>query len=262
MAHDVTPAPWDALRARTTARIGLARTGDTMAGVHVRQFRHAHLRARHAVSVVMEPARIGLDRPWVEVQSQARDRDEFVRRPDLGRLLCADSRARLARGDDAYDVVFVIADGLSARAAERQAAAVLSGILPLLPGWRIAPLVLAHRARVALGDEIAACLGARCVVMMIGERPGLECAESLSLYMTWNPQPGTRDSARNCISNIHGQGGLAPLAAASRLAWLLKKARQCGHGGVGLKDETRQVEGTSGPAMPLLPPGGGPQGEA
>ena len=250
---------WNALRARTSARIGLARTGDTMSGAHVRQFRHAHLRARHAVSTVMEAARLGLDRPWVEVESAARDRDEFVRRPDLGRQLCADSRARLAQGghDPAtagpapFDIVFVIADGLSARAAERQAAGVLSGVLPLLADWRVAPLVVAHRARVALGDEIAACLGARSVVVMIGERPGLECAESLSLYMTWNPHPGMRDSARNCISNIHGQGGQSPVTAANRLAWLLKNARQCGYSGVNLKDETRLIEGAaSSPALP------------
>ncbi|EFG84405.1 ethanolamine ammonia-lyase subunit EutC [Novacetimonas hansenii] len=248
---------WDILRAQTSARIGLARTGDTMSGAHVRQFRHAHLRARHAVSMVMEVSRLGLDRPWMEVESAARDRDEFVRRPDLGRQLCADSRARLVQaghdravsGPDAYgpgrfyDIVFVIADGLSARAAERQAAGVLSGVLPLLTGWRIAPLVVAHRARVALGDEIATCLNACSVVMMIGERPGLECAESLSLYMTWNPHPGMRDSARNCISNIHGQGGQSPVTAANRLAWLLKNARQCGYSGINLKDETCLIEG-------------------
>ena len=241
-----SPLSWNSLQARTSARIGLARAGDTIAGAAVRQFQYAHVRARHAVSTTLDVARLALPQPFIEVESQARDRAEFVRRPDLGRQLCETGRARLPHGD--YDIVFVMADGLSALAVEQQAVPVFSAIQPLLAGWRIAPLVIAHRARVALGDEIALCLGARCVVMMIGERPGLRCAESMSLYMTWNPHAGMRDSARNCISNIHGYGGQSAVTAANRLAWLLRTARQRGYSGVDLKDETCIIDTPPAPA--------------
>ncbi|GBQ18603.1 ethanolamine ammonia-lyase [Komagataeibacter rhaeticus] len=241
---DDPPVSWQSLRARTSARIGLARAGNTISGAAVREFQFAHVRARHAVSATLDARRLNLPQPCIEVESQAADRAEYVRRPDLGRQLSAAGRERLPHGQ--YDVVFVIADGLSAMAAERQGAAVLAVVRPLLADWRIAPLVVAHRARVALGDEIATCLGARCVVMMIGERPGLRCAESMSLYMTWNPHVGMRDSGRNCISNIHGHGGLSAMAAANSLAWLLKTARMRGYSGVNLKDETCIIEHGAG----------------
>ncbi|WP_182355612.1 ethanolamine ammonia-lyase subunit EutC [Komagataeibacter europaeus] len=239
---DDRPVSWQGLQAWTSARIGLPRAGNTISGAAVREFQYAHVRARHAVSTTLDTSRLNLSQPPIEVESRARDREEYVRRPDLGRQLSERSRKNLPHGQ--YDVVFVIADGLSALAAEQQGPAVLAAMMPLLTDWRIAPLVVAHRARVALGDEIATCLGARCVVMMIGERPGLRCAESMSLYMTWNPQIGMRDSGRNCISNIHGHGGLSAMAAANALAWLLKTARTRNYSGVNLKDETCTIEQT------------------
>ncbi|GCE83632.1 ethanolamine ammonia-lyase subunit EutC [Komagataeibacter diospyri] len=242
---DDRPISWQALQARTSARIGLARAGNTISGAAVREFQYAHVRARHAVSITLDINQLNLSLPHIEVESRAGDRDEYVRRPDLGRQLSDTSRESLPHGR--YDIVFVIADGLSALAAQQQGPAVLAAVIPLLADWCIAPLVVAQRARVALGDEIATCLGARCVVMMIGERPGLRCAESMSLYMTWNPKVGMRDSGRNCISNIHGHGGLSAMTAASSLVWLLKMARMRNYSGVNLKDETCTIEQTVRP---------------
>ncbi|GBQ54583.1 ethanolamine ammonia-lyase subunit EutC [Komagataeibacter swingsii] len=244
---DDPPLTWRGLQATTSARIGLPRAGNTISGAAVREFQYAHVRARHAVSATLDTSRLNLPQPPIAVESRARDREEYVRRPDLGRQLSDGSRESLPHGR--YDVVFVIADGLSALAAQQQGPAVLAAVMPLLAGWRIAPLVVAHRARVALGDEIATGLGARCVVMMIGERPGLRCAESMSLYMTWNPRIGTRDSGRNCISNIHGHGGLSAMAAANSLAWLLKTARMRNYSGVDLKDETCTIGQTVRPDL-------------
>jgi len=251
---DDRPVSWQSLQARTSARIGLARAGSTISGTAVREFQFAHVRARHAVSATLDIRHLDLAQPCIEVESQASDREEYVRRPDLGRQLSATSRKNLPHGQ--YDIVFVIADGLSAIAAERQGAAVLAVMMRLLADWRIAPLVVAHRARVALGDEIATCLGARCVVMMIGERPGLRCAESMSLYMTWNPHVGMRDSGRNCISNIHGHGGLSAMTAANSLAWLLKTARMRNYSGVNLKDETCVIEHGAGNGNKAIPSDG------
>ena len=102
--------------------------------------------------------------------------------------------------------MFVLADGLSARAVHDHAAILLTATVQLLPGWKIAPVVLAHQARVALGDEIAMALGAALVIMLIGERPGLSAADSLGAYMTFGPRLGLQNADRNCISNIRPDG--------------------------------------------------------
>ncbi|KGB24582.1 Ethanolamine ammonia-lyase light chain [Acetobacter tropicalis] len=166
-----------------------------------------------------------------------------MRRPDLGRRLDGPSIALLKQIAPAgpWDVVLVAADGLSAVAVERQAPPLQNAVRAALAHtWRIAPLVVAHNARVALGDEIGALLGVRCVVMMIGERPGLSVSDSLSLYMTWNPHVGRQDSERNCISNIHARG-LSIGEGCHKLCWLLKSARKLGYTGVALKDESTNM---------------------
>ena len=104
-------------------------------------------------------------------------------------------------------------------------------------GLTLAPLVIAQGARVALGDEIAACLGARAVAVLIGERPGLSAPDSLGVYLTYDARPGRTDAERNCISNIRPEG-LAPDRAAAQLAWLLREAFARGMTGIGLKDES------------------------
>ena len=114
-------------------------------------------------------------------------------------------------------------------------------------------MVIATQARVALGDEVGAALGARLVLVLIGERPGLSAPDSLGAYLTWSPAIGTPDSARNCVSNIRPPHGLDYAAAADTLVWLMAQARARGVTGVALKDE-RPVERPS-PAL-MTPPGG------
>ncbi|OUJ15588.1 ethanolamine ammonia-lyase subunit EutC [Acetobacter sp. DsW_063] len=237
--NDRTPEPrgvdpWADLRDLTIARVGLGRCGDAIPARDVLAFQLAHAQARNAVGATLDAATLGLDNV-VEVHSRATDRATFLQRPDLGRQLAEKDAPRLPPG--AYDVVFVLADGLSATAVTRQAPGVLAACLKALPGWSVAPVVVAHQARVALGDEIGERLAARFVVIMIGERPGLSVADSLSLYITANPRPGRADSERNCISNIQPRGGLSPESAADKLAWLLREAVRIGGTGVNLKDD-------------------------
>src|SRR5205807_1167966 len=150
------------------------------------------------------------------------DRATYLRRPDMGRRLSEPSRAAIAKGD--YDAAIVIADGLSAKAVHRHAANLLSELLPRLLEWRLAPLTVALQARVALGDEIGEALGARMVVMLIGERPGLMSPDSLGAYLTWDPRPGRTDAERNCLSNIRTEG-LSYAAAACTLELLMRGSR-------------------------------------
>ena len=119
---------------------------------------------------------------------------------------------------------------------QRHAVRLLEEVRPLLLGWDIAPIVIATQGRVALGDEIGAALQAEAVAVLIGERPGLSAADSLGVYLTWQPRPGRTDAERNCISNVRPEG-LPPAAAAAKLAWLIGQMRVLGLTGIGLKDE-------------------------
>jgi ethanolamine ammonia-lyase small subunit len=132
------------------------------------------------------------------------------------------------------------------------AAALVRACIAQLPDLTIGPVVIARQARVALGDEIGEALRARVVVMVIGERPGLSVADSLGLYLTFAPHVGRADSERNCISNIHGAGGLSPAQAAQTLGWLLREALRRGLSGVELKDDQPQL--SSAPSPPLEGP--------
>lgn len=227
--------PWALLRQATRARIGLGRAGDAMKIGDVLDFQFAHAMARDAVHAKLDVATLKAAFPEaLEVQSAAKDREVYLRRPDLGRALAAACEETLPKGD--YDAVIVIGDGLSATAVMQNAVPVARALLARLGGMKLAPLVIATQARVALGDDIGAALGAKLVVMLIGERPGLTVSDSLGIYLTFDPKRGTPDSARNCISNVHGQGGLSAEAAADMLAWLMREALRRGLTGVGLKE--------------------------
>jgi ethanolamine ammonia-lyase small subunit len=224
--------PWAALRATTRARIGLGRTGSALPVQDVLDFQLAHARARDAVHTELDTTVMTQAIPnSVIVHSQAPDRTTYLRRPDLGRKL---DPATQPPPSGPYDAVFVIADGLSAAGVQHQAPALVQACLARLAGWSIAPVVIATQARVALGDEIGALFQATLCVMLIGERPGLTVANSLGVYLTYQPRPGRRDSERNCISNIHPDG-LSIDAAADMLAWLMTEARNRKLTGVGLK---------------------------
>jgi ethanolamine ammonia-lyase small subunit len=233
--------PWAVLRAATRARVALGRAGDALPTARELELRAAAAAARDAVHLPLDPGVVRAGLPGVElleVRSAAPDRATYLQRPDLGRRPAAGTA--LPRTD--ADLAIVVADGLSPRAVHEHAPGLVAALLERLPGWTVAPVVLAHQARVALGDAVGEVLGVRAVVVLIGERPGLSSADSLGAYLTWDPRPGRADSERNCVSNVRPPHGLGYADAAGTVAGLLAAARALGASGVALKDE--------GPALP------------
>lgn len=227
----------DRLGALTQARIMLGRAGQALPTRALLDFQLDHARARDAVHAAFDPARVAaaIGRPTITVRSQAADRQAYLKRPDLGRLLHAEDAARLPASGDILAII--VADGLSATAVHAHAAPLVAALLARLADWRIAPIVLVQQGRVAIGDAIGAALGVELALVLIGERPGLSAPDSLGAYITWQPRPGRQDSERNCVSNIRPPHGLGYDAAADMIAALLSAARQLRLTGVALKPD-------------------------
>lgn len=242
MKPPVAVDPFARLRPLTSARVALGRSGPGLPTAAMLDFQRDHALARDAVHAPFEPERIAAalaPLSSIVVRSQAGDRGDYLRRPDLGRRLDPASAEALRPGD--FDLVIVVGDGLSAPAAHAHAAAIVTRLIAALDGWSIAPVVIASLARVALADDIGERLGARISLILLGERPGLSAPDSLGAYLTWNPRVGRLDSERNCVSNIRQPEGLGYDQAAATLVWLLRAARARGISGVGLKDESGAV---------------------
>ena len=242
----VTPAGWGTLRRFTDARIALGRAGHSLPTAPHLAFQLAHAMARDAVHLPFDAHGVAagvqaLGLEAVQLHSAAADRATYLQRPDLGRRLDEASRKSLQQRHAApVDLAFVVGDGLSALAIHQNAVPLIEATLRRLQGdknpWTVGSVAIVEQARVAVGDEAGAGLKARCVVVLIGERPGLSSPDSMGLYLTWAPQPGLTDANRNCISNVR-PAGLAIEAAAAKLVHLLAAARQGQISGVGLKDD-------------------------
>lgn len=224
------------LRQYTAARVGLSRAGSGLATREVLDFQLAHAQARDAVHAALDVASLlgGLRErklPYCALKSAAPDRSTYLRNPGLGRTLNSESAATLA---GPCDIVFVIADGLSALAVTRHALPLLDELLSLRLQWSVGPICVVEQGRVAVGDVIGAALSARISVVLIGERPGLSSPDSLGIYITWDPRPGRTDAERNCISNVRPEG-LGYAAAAAMLAYYMREALRHGLTGVGLR---------------------------
>ncbi|MFS2006126.1 ethanolamine ammonia-lyase subunit EutC [Duganella sp. CT11-25] len=264
-ALGVTENPWLPLRRFTAARIALGRSGVSQPTASQLAFQLAHARARDAVHLALDHKALAAKlseacgQPCVSLHSAAENRHVYLQRPDLGRKLDDASRQTLEALQCAsaaapgpllvsapagsplpgYDLALVVADGLSALAIEQNALPLLRALMVRLSAeqWNIAPLAIVRQGRVAVGDEVAHLLGARAVVVLIGERPGLSSPDSMGLYLTWAPRPGLTDASRNCISNVR-PAGLTCEAAAFKLHYLLSESRKRQLSGVALKDET------------------------
>jgi len=233
----VLPDPWAALRRHTPARIALGRAGNSLPTREVLGFGLAHARARDAVHQALDVERLlqelkasGFNA--FQTRSRAPDRATYLTRPDLGRRLDDEKLKGKA------EIVVAIEDGLSAIAVQAHAARLLDQLKSIShETWAGVPVVVATQGRVALGDEIGERFGAKLVVVLIGERPGLSSPDSMGIYLTYEPRRGRSDAERNCISNVRPQG-LSYAEAARKLDWLARAALARGGTGIALKDES------------------------
>ena len=237
--------PWQQLREHTDARIGLGRAGGSLPTAPHLAFQLAHAQARDAVHLALDTEQMmaELESRFVSVvrlHSQAGDRSEYLRRPDLGRQLSDESVEQLtAMNVEQCDLSITVVDGLSARAVHEHAATLLDHLIPAFEArdWSVGPVALIEQGRVAIGDPVGQALGARMGLVLIGERPGLSSPDSLGVYFTWGPKQGRRDSERNCISNIRPRGQSFD-AAATLILYLLDEASRRELSGVELKDDS------------------------
>jgi ethanolamine ammonia-lyase small subunit len=236
---------WVALRRFTRARIALGRAGHAVPTRELLDFQLAHAQARDAVQLPWNIDAFagqlrGIGEEVLVLDTPVGSRSEYLRRPDLGRILTRESRTRLGNFNAGEaDVAMIVTNGLSSTAVERHGIPLLQAILN---GYRtrqirIAPVSLVANGRVALSDDIGGVLAARVAVIVVGERPGLSAADSLGVYLTLAPQPGNTDAVRNCISNIRPPEGLSYEAAAAKLLYMTEEAIRRGVSGVALKDE-------------------------
>ncbi|MGG1659801.1 ethanolamine ammonia-lyase subunit EutC [Brevibacillus sp. NRS-1366] len=209
---------------RTPARIGIGRAGTRMKTGSYLQFRIDQAAAHDAVMKTISPTLLeSLQLP--ALHTKAKDMTDYLMNLDSGRVLSDESAEWLERnGDKGKDVQIIISDGLSTSACE----ATIPDLLPaLLQGLAMRNIsvgkpVFIHRGRVWVQDQVASIVKCKVVISLIGERPGLATAESLSAYMIYKPDTNTVESDRTVISNIH-RGGTLPIEAGAYLAELLEE---------------------------------------
>ncbi len=257
---------WSKLDAFTDARVGLGRAGVSLPTKHLLAFQLAHAQAIDAVHTQLDTAELAktfTEQVWASncspliLHSRVADRASYLQRPDLGRLLNDESASILdnhrASGQQPYDLAIAVVDGLSSLAIEQNALPFLNALFTQLnqtdslqnnaaettdiERWNVAPLCIVQQGRVAIGDDICHRLNAKCVLVLIGERPGLSSPDSLGLYLTWEGKTGLTDAARNCISNVR-PAGLNYQEAARKAVYLLNESRRLKLSGVKLKDRS------------------------
>jgi ethanolamine ammonia-lyase small subunit len=259
----VTKNAWSKLNTFTDARVGLGRSGVSVPTKHLLAFQLAHAQAIDAVHTQLDTKTLCktlTEQDWAPdcapliLHSRATDRATYLQRPDYGRRLDDTSVALLDKHTEEnthkaqYDLAIAVVDGLSSLAIEQNTLPFLSALFNCFKKgttpqdkasnhWNIAPISIVQQGRVAIGDDICQHLKAKCVLVLIGERPGLSSPDSLGLYLTWEGKTGLTDASRNCISNVR-PAGLVYQEAARKAFYLLNEAQTLKLSGVKLKDRS------------------------
>lgn len=211
-----------ALKARTPARIGLGRAGARYRTETMLRFRADHAAAQDSVFSNI-PETFAAENGLIPVQTKCRDKDEYLTRPDLGRRFDEENQAIIKKTCGSHPkILLVIGDGLSSAAIEANAMDCAKAIRQGLKaaGMELGESLFVRFCRVGASDHIGSLTDAELVCLLVGERPGLVTAESMSAYITYRPRIGVPESARTVVSNIHRQGTPA-VEAGAHIATLL-----------------------------------------
>jgi len=232
------------IRLHTPARLLVGRAGAAYRTETQLQLREDHAKARDAVRAELDLKTV-FDSEFIEkwnlfeVHTRASSKLEFLARPALGREFSDESRGEILRRCSAdRDIQIVIGDGLSVLAVQTQ----VPRLLPLLvegasnAGWSIGQAFVVHYCRVGILNEIGELLKPQIAILLIGERPGLASAESMSAYMAYKPSRFHSDANRNLVSNIH-DSGLSARSAAARILNLCAQMMRLGISGCTLKEQ-------------------------
>ncbi len=229
---------WTSLKAHTHARIALGNVGGSLPTQEVLNFKLAHAEAKDAIFIPLDINELThgiafFDLPLFTIKSRIENRNEYLKRPDLGRRLNEQSVELLGKNSQSFDLVFVITDGLSAEAVNVHAVRLIQAVLEEITEKYKIGIVLVEQGRVAIADEIGALLNAKMTAIFIGERPGLSSPQSMGIYTTYAPKIGLTDERRNCISNIHANG-LSYELASNQLISLINQSFEMKYSGVNL----------------------------
>lgn len=239
--HAVADAFEDAALARlvalTPSRIAMGRAGNRLRTDDYLRTREGHADARDAVHSEV-PVDWAQRLSLLSLQSQCRERSEYLLYPNHGRRLDAASKAALAPALAAAappDVQLIVGDGLSPNAIVQNGEATLVAMQRAIraAGFSLGPLCFVKFARIAVADEIGVLAKARASVIMVGERPGLGTGDSLSVYIAIGPKLGQDNAEKNCISNVRPIG-IRPDEAAAQTVTILQRGFERGVGGVAL----------------------------
>ena len=224
------------MKKKTTARIGVGRAGPRLNTRTMLTLRADHAKARDAVFLDVDQGvldRLGL----FTVQTKCVEKNQFLTRPDLGRQLSEEgARAVKERCAPNPDVQVFLADGLSSTAVEANAETILGLLLDALKdrGLTVGTPFFVRFGRVAVEDQVAELVGAKVVCVLIGERPGLGSAESMSAYIAYNARVGMPEARRTVVSNIH-KDGISAAEAGAYIAELIEKIYHAKASGVELQ---------------------------
>jgi ethanolamine ammonia-lyase small subunit len=242
---------WEALKKFTQARIGIGRTGYAVPTRAHLQFQLDHARARDAIFWKWEREAFQKKLKKEEIRhvfltTGVTTRSDYLKRPDLGRVLSEASHLELKKkygkkttAKNEFDVALIVSNGLSSSAVNSHGGPFILLLLKELRefGLKISPVFLLENARVAVSDEIGALTHAKLSIIVLGERPGLSSFDSLAVYLTYAPKVGGSDARRNCVSNIRPPDGLSYEVGVKKTLFLVKESLRRQLSGVELKEE-------------------------
>ncbi|WP_024746432.1 ethanolamine ammonia-lyase subunit EutC [Levilactobacillus namurensis] len=226
------------IKSFTPARLGMWRTGTRYKTASVLRFRADHAAAQDAVFSDVDP-QLPKDMGFLETQTQCKTKDEFLTRPDRGRKFPEEMVDKIKKNVKANPKIqMVVGDGLSSAAIEANVKEIIPAIQQGLKvyglGFESKDVIFVKYARVGAEDQIGEVTGADVVCMLVGERPGLVTAKSMSAYIAYKPTMGMPEANRTVVSNIH-DGGMPAVEAGAYIAELLDKMVRLKKSGIDLK---------------------------